>query len=447
MTIRHRAREISLLILSSLLIVVIYIPACNSNGTLNPSPTPEATATPDKPKVEELKWHLWTDDVKLRGANIHQRHVYPELDGLEFIGPGPLGAPFTQEDFNLLSDLGANYVNISHPGLYTENPPYIIDQDVQNNLDSLLVMIEKADMFAVISFRTGPGRSEFTFQRENVGDWFDESYFNEEVWLDWHIQEAWVDMWRYTAERYRNNPVVVGYDLMVEPNSNDSILNIYDPDEFYEYNKNSLYDWNQLSRRIANSIREVDSWTPILVSGLGYGAVEWLPFVEPLEHDRVVYTVHQYAPMTYTHQQKDSLDLEYPGIWDINGDGTNDKFNKAWLEGQISIIDSFKETYAVPVAINEFGIMRWEPGAVYFLNDEMYLFEQHALNYALWAWEPSWNPYTEKVDAFNYRHGTNPDNNINVFPNDLMTVITGYWERNEIRPSNIQDLRTSASES
>ena len=42
-------------------------------------------------------------------------------------------------------------------------------------------MIAKADMFAVNSFRTGPGRSEFTFSLEEVGDWFDASYLNDQV--------------------------------------------------------------------------------------------------------------------------------------------------------------------------------------------------------------------------------------------------------------------------
>ncbi|MFQ6093285.1 MAG: hypothetical protein ACE5OR_11540, partial [bacterium] len=106
------------------------------------------------------KWALWNQGTQLRGANIYQRRVYPELDN-GFLGPGPVGPPYSQEDFDRLAELGANYVNISHPGLFTENPPYTLDEDIQDNLDNLLAMIAQADMFAVISFRTGPGRSEF----------------------------------------------------------------------------------------------------------------------------------------------------------------------------------------------------------------------------------------------------------------------------------------------
>jgi len=115
---------------------------------------------------------LWQGETQLRGANIWQRVIVPDLDGPEFLGSSHIGPPYTQADFDLLASLGANYVNISGPGLFTEIPPYGVDLEVQANLDNLLEMIRKADMFAVITFRTGPGRSDFTFYSEGAGDWF-----------------------------------------------------------------------------------------------------------------------------------------------------------------------------------------------------------------------------------------------------------------------------------
>ena len=129
-------------------------------------------------------------DVRLRGANIYQRRVYPELDGSEFMGTDPVGPPFVQADFDRLAALGANFVNISHPGLFTEDPPWVLDEDIQDNLDALLRMIAGADLFAVIAFRTGPGRSEFTFHIDDVGTWFDESY-NHALWAWEPIWPAW----------------------------------------------------------------------------------------------------------------------------------------------------------------------------------------------------------------------------------------------------------------
>lgn len=374
--------------------------------------------------------------------------MYPELDGLTFMGPGPVGPPYIQEDFDRLAALGANYVNISHPGLFTETPPYALDQDIQDNLDNLLNMIAEADMFAVIAFRTGPGRSEFTFFWDEVGDWFDESYLNDAMWQDQTAQDAWVAMWRYTAERYRDNPIVVGYDLMVEPNSNEvgsdafnDPLDIWDPNEFYATYGDTLYDWNQLYPRITTAIRQKDAGTPILVGGMGYSVVEWLPYLEPTGDEHTVYVVHQYQPFVYTHQET-PLTNTYPGVFDTDWDGDDDQFNRTWLDNMLSTVDMFATTHSVPVAVNKFGVMRWEPGAADFMNDEMELFEQRGMNHALWAWETSWEPYAEGVDAFNFRHGPDPSNHADVESSDLMNVIVAHWGRNTIDPSPPTETHT-----
>lgn len=398
--------------------------------------TPTATATRDE-------WSLWVDGPHLRGANIYQRRVYPELDGTDFLGPGPLGPPYTQEDFDNLAALGANYVNISHPGLFTEEPPYRLDPDVQDNLDRLLDMAGKAGLFAVITFRTGPGRSEFwAFWGEDTASnpdegWFDPRYYNNRVWADQAAQDGWVEMWRYTARRYRDNPTVVGYDLMCEPNSNEvgaypatDPLNIWNPDVFYALYSDTIHDWNQLYPRIVAAIREEDSQTPVLVEGMGYSAVEWLPYLEPADDPRTVYTIHQYAPHQYTHQQADASGCAYPGTCDVDWDGDAETFDRTWLEGLLSTVDIFRATCAVPVAANEFGVVRWAPGAAAFMDDQMGLFERLGLNYALWVWDPAWMPWEREIDAFNFRHGPDPDNH-SPAESDLMEVIIRRWSQNK----------------
>jgi hypothetical protein len=388
------------------------------------------------------KWSLWVGSTQLRGANIYQRRVYPELDGPDFMGPGPVGPPYTQQDLDDLAALGANYVNVSHPGLFTETAPYVLDVDIQDNLDNLLNMIAQADMYAVITFRTGPGRSEFwAFWGEdtvsNPGDgWFDPGYYNNRVWADQAAQDAWAEMWRYTAQRYKDNLVVVGYDLMCEPNSNEvgsfpvgDPLDIWDPEEFYNDHGGTLYDWNQFYPDITAAIREVDSSTPILIGGMGYSGVEWLPYLEPVSDARTVYTVHQYEPHVYTHQEP-PLTKTYPGEFDADWDGVDDQVNRAWLDNLFSTIDTFTETHTVPVAVNEFGLMRWEPGAHTFMDDQMDLLKQRGINHALWLWESSWLPIQEEIDAFNFRHGPDPDHHSDVESSDLITTILKYWGRN-----------------
>ncbi len=389
------------------------------------------------PGTVDSKFDLWTMGTSLRGVNIYQRKVYVELDGSDFLGAGYIGPPYSQSDFNDLAAMGCNYVNISHPGLYTEVSPYNPDLQVQSNLDNLLDMIESADMFAVISFRTGPGRSEFTFFWGEDDDWFDASYYNDTVWTNQAAQDAWVQMWSYTADRYKDREVIVGYDLMVEPNSNEVWLDEWDPEIFETNYADTLYDWNQLHPEIVEAIREVDWYTPVLVGGNGYSGADWLPWVKVENLPRVVYTVHQYEPNVYTHQEPSDTGYTYPGVFDTDWDSIDDQFNQAWLTSRMGTIDLFIAAHQVPLAVNEFGVVRYAPGAAEFMDDQISLFEQRGINYAYWAWNPSWESYAEEVDAMDIMHGPNPTNHENVTSSDLITVMKTAWTRNTIRPSTV----------
>lgn len=406
---------------------------------VEPPPTP---AEGMSEQIEIPKWKLWASSgTWLRGANIYQRHVYPELDGADYMGPGPIGPPFTQRDFDTLAAMGANTINISHPGLFSEELPYQLDESSQANLDNLLGMIAAADMFAVISFRTGPGRSEFTFFIDEVGSWFDESYLNDSVWEDEEAKAAWAEMWQYTAERYKDNPIVVGYDLMVEPNANEVFMDTWDPVEFDASYRGTVYDWNTFYPDIVTAIRQADIDTPVLVGAMSYSAVDWLPSLEPIDDPYTVYVIHQYAPVDYTHQYPDDqghLPNTYPGEIDTDWDGQPESFDRAWLEDLLSVVNEYKAQYGVPVAANEYGVLRYEPGAAEYMNDLMDLFEARAMNYALWAWTPAWNLQHGEEEPFEFRLGPEIDNRALDVPSELRDVILSYWARNTLRPSGVR---------
>ena len=437
----------------SLLLLVFLISACSvdveqETRVTEPAPVEKISpTTPSSPVTNAPtfdKFSLWTNGTQLRGANIYQRRVFPELDGENFIGSAPVGPPYTQADFNALAAAGANYVNISAPGLFTVKPPYILDESVQANLDSLLEMAEKADLFVVISARTGPGRSEFSILRDGAGKWFDEKYLIESVWEDESAQDAWARMWEYTAERYKDNPVVVGYDLMVEPNAND-ILESWEPEDFYAKYRGTGYDWNSWFPNIIDSIREVDKNTPILVAGMGYSALDWLSYIKKIEADHIVYTFHQYEPFSYTHQDEGEVKNTYPGSFDADWDEILEEVNRKWLDDYFYLIGDFQARFEAPTAANECGIIRWEPGAADFMRDEGDLFEKRGINYAVWMWYPSWKPMAEGDHDFNFRLGENPANREDV-ENDLLNTYKEFWAKNSVRPSNFAQETQASSE-
>jgi len=172
-------------------LLFIALAACQSQQAETEAiPTASLLSPPSSPSPSSDKWSLWTNGTQLRGANTWQRIVVPELDGPDFLGSGYIGPPYTQADFDALASLGANYVNLSTPGLFTERPPYVLDEKVQSNLDRMIEMAANASLFAVITFRTGPGRSDFTFYRDGAGVWFDPDLLIEWVWTDQEAQDA-----------------------------------------------------------------------------------------------------------------------------------------------------------------------------------------------------------------------------------------------------------------
>jgi len=410
-----------------LLLFFLFFPYCN----------------PEKDQNENMiitKWRMWSEGTKLRGVNIWQKKIDPELDE-DFIGRGKFGPTFTVDDFKKLSELGVNYVNISHPGIFTEDPPYLINPEALLNLKSLVEMIGKADMFAVISLRTGPGRSEYTFyygedyQSDPDNGWFDEKYYNEKVWESFEIQSAWVSMWEKTAEEFKNNPYVVGYDLMVEPNSAEIFFDISEPDEFFPKYEGTTYDWNNFFPGIVEGIREVDISTPVIVGGQSYSDLEWLPYTKIISDERIIYSFHQYSPFRYTHQNSDD-GLTYPGTFDIDRDGVPEKIDREWLLGYLSAISDFMDRSGKITAANEYGGVRFAPGIKDFFDDEMNEFEKFGINYAIWEWSTSYELFRREIHEFNFMMGTDPSNREDIDDNPLLEVLKKYWSRNIRRPSN-----------
>ena len=378
------------------------------------------------------KWSLWSGKTQLRGANIYQRKIYNDIDEDSF-GSGKIGPPYTQTDFNKLSQLGANWVQLSHPGIFTEKPPYKIDKNIKKNLDNLISMAQNANLFVTIAFRTGPGRSEFTFFDKGDDDWFPASYRNDNVWKDNSTQKAWADMWQQVALSYKNNPIVVGYNLMVEPNSQSMAFKkeLWEPDEFYPKFKNNLANWNNFYPQIVQSIRQIDTKTPIIVGGMGYSAISWLPYLKPSPDPYLVYSAHQYEPSSYTHDETSKS--KYPGTYKFDDEKIS--LNKNYLQNLINTVTNYGQENKRPVTIDEFGTYRWKSGAASYLDDLIGMMEAGNINHAIWVWDSAYRikNFTDD-DEFNFTHG-NKKNNHDFVDNDLLKVIKKYWSKNTIRPN------------
>ncbi len=369
------------------------------------------------------KMALWTvGQTQLRGAVVHPCTLASDADA-----EMTCNETLSRADLDDLKALGANLIQASYPGLYNQQAPYGVNETAQAYLDSLLTWAAEVDLFVVIAIRTGPGRNEA--QITGFGE------PHSTVWTDQAAHDAWVDMWRYMAERYRDNPVVAGYDVMVEPHVNTLVDPNSDlsPTAFQQQHAGTLADWNAFAAEITDAIREVDTDTPIIISSLSWGNVEWLSALEPTGDDATVYTIHAYDPDIYTHQDTPDASVSYPSV--VEDEGETISFDRAWLAAFHASAAAFSTTHDVPIYVGEYGAMRWLPGAANFVADQVSLFEANGWNYTYYVWrgdEPTF-------DGFNMEYGTDFAAHSAVTPNAILTSHTGHWPDNAVTPSTVPE--------
>ncbi len=376
------------------------------------------------------KWALWASGcTQLRGANIYQRRVYGRLGDAETLGDGVTGPPYHAGDLDALAAAGANMVVISHPGIFTENPPYVLDERIAQNLDRLVALAADAGLSVVISFRTGPGRSEFSILRGGAGDWFPAEMINDAVWYDSAAQEGWCEMWRAATRRYGDHPAVVGFELMMEPNGTSVLMEggASTIDQFFTHHGGGLGDWNEIYPRLVSAVRDVSKQIPLLVPAEGYGSIYWLTSLKPIVDPRCVYVVHHYVPSAYTHQSSGlGGAVHYPGYI-----GT-EHVDERWLGRVNKRLSDYAAVHGVPVAVLEAGVRRWAPGAARFMANQLEDFETLGVNWALWLWECGYTNYSCRTSSFNFRAGPAPEHWEDLDTNALFLTIQRYWQRNAV---------------
>jgi hypothetical protein len=325
------------------------------------------------------------------------------------MGPGPVGPPYDEErDFQKLAAWGANYVNISYPGIFAEQPGYPFDEAVYQNLDRLITLAAQANLFVVVSFRTGPLRNEAVFDDS-------EGPALKDVWECADVRrDAWVRMWEEAARRLRRHKNVVGYDLMVEPDTANNAV------------------WNDMAKGIAEAVRRVDPDTPIIIGGADWSQVSSLGGLALVDVPKTLYAAHQYEPSDYTHQEK--KDKGYK-------EGDRKKL-AARLDAVYMEIERFR-SQAGPgrprpvLAVNEFGVYRYAPNADCFIRYQFELLERAGLNHALWLWETSSPLIT--YDQFNFRRGTDRANKTDCEMGALVDAIKANWRLNTARFNDVKD--------
>jgi endoglucanase len=180
----------------------------------------------------------------------------------------------TREDIRFIKQSGFNSVRVpfsyrlfvseaEHPKL--EGPGYEL-------LDRVVDWCKKEGLFVILDMHAAPGGQ--------TGDNIDDSWGYPFLFESPESQDLTVNIWRKIAARYRNEPIVIGYDLLNEPIAH----------YFESANLNPKLE--PLYRKIVAGIREVDRNHLIFLGGARWDT-NFTVFGPPFDA-KLVYTFHKY---------------------------------------------------------------------------------------------------------------------------------------------------------
>ena len=181
----------------------------------------------------------------------------------------------TEDDIAYLKSIGVNHVRVPFNYRLFTGEHYMGSQNHGfTYLDRVIEWGEKHEVWILLDMHAAPGGQ--------TGDNIDDSYGYPFLFVDEASQDQIVEIWTRIAEHYKDNPTVIGYDLLNEP-----IAHYFEED--YDILNSAL---EPLYKRITTAIRTVDT-NHIIVLGGAQWNTNFSVFSEPFD-DKLAYEFHKY---------------------------------------------------------------------------------------------------------------------------------------------------------
>ena len=198
----------------------------------------------------------------------------------------------TKADIDFIARTGANTIRIPfHYKLFTDEDYMGLtsNQDGFARIDSVVNWCRANNLFLILDMHDAPAGQ--------TGDNIDDSYGYPWLFESPKAQEQFCNIWKRIAERYKDEPVILGYELINEP-----IATYFDNQDELNAKLQPLY------HKAIESIREVDKNHIILL-----GAPQWNSNFEPLtdtDYDsQVMFTCHRYGGDATAEAIKNFIDF------------------------------------------------------------------------------------------------------------------------------------------
>ena len=184
----------------------------------------------------------------------------------------------TEKDIEFIASTGANTIRIPfHYKLFTDEDYMGLTsaQDGFKRLDDAIGWCRKYGLYVILDMHDAPGGQ--------TGDNIDDSYGYPWLLESEASQKLFCDIWKKIAQYYKDEPVILAYDLINEPVA-PYFDNVEDLNDLLE----------PLHKRVTAAIREVDTNHIIML-----GAPQWngnfKPFKDWTYDDKLMWTCHRYG--------------------------------------------------------------------------------------------------------------------------------------------------------
>ena len=196
----------------------------------------------------------------------------------------------TKEDIHFIRASGLNHIRVPFNFklfLVEDHPEIWLDEGFRR-LDDVIKWCREENLYVILDMHAAPGGQ--------TGDNIDDSWSYPWLFEDEQAQKTTLALWKKLADRYKNETIVIGYDLLNEP-----IPHFYANKE--ELNK--LLE--PLYKKITKVIREVDENHVIILGGAQWNT-NFKMFGAPYENN-LAYTFHRYWMPPEQKEIQDVIDF------------------------------------------------------------------------------------------------------------------------------------------
>lgn len=260
----------------------------------------------------------------------------------------------------------------------SDDDPGVYAPDRIAYIDMCLEECKKNGLNMILDLHHAPG---FFFA---LGD-------KNKLFVDPALQDRFVAIWKFFAERYKDEGDNIAFELM-----NELVWSSSEP-------------WNDLWTRTLAEIRKISPDRYVIIGSNNWNSVWELKNLRLIENDKhLIYNFHFYDPQIFTHQRApwDKVQAEYNGYVTFPYRFEDHKrffellnywpemmasyeiVDKEFIRRMLEPAVEFLAKHDIPLYCSEFGVIDWadEKSSLYWLDTVCDIFNEFGIGHSVWSY-------------------------------------------------------------